>query len=115
MKATIAVLPGDGIGPEVVAQATGLLSVIAQKHGHDFSFMEGLIGGIAIDARGDPLPKETIRICESADAILLGAVGGPKWSGPDGDRSTGAWFAGFASTLRPVRQLTPGKNLSSAG
>ena len=82
MKATIAVLPGDGIGPEVVAQATGLLSVIAQKHGHDFNFMEGLIGGIAIDATGDPLPKETIRTCESADAILLGAVGGPKWSDP---------------------------------
>ncbi len=82
MKATIAVLPGDGIGPEVVAKSTELLSAIADKHGHEFTFVEGLIGGIAIDERGDPLPAETVAICEKADAILLGAVGGPKWSDP---------------------------------
>ncbi len=82
MKATIAVLPGDGIGPEVVAKSTELLSAIADKHGHEFTFVEGLIGGIAIDERGDPLPAETVAICEKADAILLGAVGGPEWSDP---------------------------------
>ncbi|MCY4069832.1 MAG: 3-isopropylmalate dehydrogenase [Chloroflexi bacterium] len=82
MKARIAVLPGDGIGPEVVGHTTRLLSVIADKHGHDFTFVEGMIGGIAIDETGDPLPEETIKICEEADAILLGAVGGPKWSDP---------------------------------
>lgn len=82
MKATIAVLPGDGIGPEVVAKSVELLSAIAAKYGHDLRFVEGLIGGIAIDATGDPLPAETIAICEKADAILLGAVGGPKWSDP---------------------------------
>ena len=82
MKATIAVLPGDGIGPEVVSQATRLLRVIADKRGHDFAFLEGIIGGIAIDETGNPLPPETVAICEKADAILLGAVGGPKWSDP---------------------------------
>ncbi len=82
MKATIAVLPGDGIGPEVVAKSTELLSVIAEKFGHEFTFVEGLIGGIAIDETGDPLPAETVKICENADAILMGAVGGPKWSDP---------------------------------
>ena len=82
MKATIAVLPGDGIGPEVVAKSVELLSAIASKYDHDFTFEEGLIGGIAIDETGDPLPAETVAICENADAILLGAVGGPKWSDP---------------------------------
>lgn len=82
MKATIAVLPGDGIGPEVVGQATRLLDAIAEKYGHKFVFVESMIGGIAIDETGDPLPAETVAICESADAILLGAVGGPKWSDP---------------------------------
>lgn len=82
MKATIAVLPGDGIGPEVMAQAVNLLNIIAEKKGHDFTFTEGLIGGIAIDKTGNPLPDETIATCEQADAVLLGAVGGPKWSDP---------------------------------
>ncbi len=82
MKARIAVLPGDGIGPEVVRQSTRLLSAIAEKNGHDFTFVEGMIGGIAIDETGQALPEATIKICESADAILLGAVGGPKWSDP---------------------------------
>ena len=82
MKATVAVLPGDGIGPEVTTHAVHLLSAVAEKHGHDFSFPAGLIGGIAIDETGGPLPDETLAICENADAILLGAVGGPKWSDP---------------------------------
>ena len=82
MKANIAVLPGDGIGPEVMAHTTNLLSIIAEKYGHEFSFTEGLIGGIAIDETGNPLPDETIEICSKADAVLLGAVGGPKWSDP---------------------------------
>ncbi len=82
MKATIAVLSGDGIGPEVVSHATRLLAAIAERRGHQFRFVHGLIGGIAIDETGDPLPPETVAICEDADAILLGAVGGPKWSDP---------------------------------
>lgn len=82
MKATIAVLPGDGIGPEVMEHTLKLLEVIAKKFGHEFIYNEGLIGGIAIDETGNPLPDETIATCEQADAIMLGAVGGPKWSDP---------------------------------
>jgi 3-isopropylmalate dehydrogenase len=82
MKATITVLPGDGIGPEVTGQAVNMLSKIASKYGHEFTFNEALMGGIAIDKTGNPLPPETIKAAESSDAILLGAVGGPKWSDP---------------------------------
>jgi 3-isopropylmalate dehydrogenase len=82
MKATIATLPGDGIGPEVMVQAIRLLNKIAEKYGHEFTITEGLIGGAAIDATGTSLPYETIKLCEQADAILLAAVGGPKWSDP---------------------------------
>ncbi len=82
MKATITVLSGDGIGPEVTSQAVRVLNKVASKFGHDFTFNEAIMGGIAIDQTGDPCPDETIRTCEQSDAILLGAVGGPKWSDP---------------------------------
>ncbi|MBZ0276368.1 MAG: 3-isopropylmalate dehydrogenase [Anaerolineae bacterium] len=82
MKATITVLPGDGIGPEVTSQAVTVLSKIAGKYGHDFTFHEALMGGIAIDKTGTSLPDETLKTAEQSDAILLGAVGGPQWSDP---------------------------------
>jgi 3-isopropylmalate dehydrogenase len=82
VKATVAVLPGDGIGPEVVAQGLRVLKAVAERHGHAFATTEGLIGGIAIDRTGNPLPDETVALCKSADAVLLGAVGGPKWDDP---------------------------------
>ena len=82
MKATITVLPGDGIGPEVTAKSVEALSKIASKYGHEFEFHEALMGGCAIDETGTSLPDETLRIAEQSDAILLGAVGGPKWSDP---------------------------------
>ncbi len=82
MKANFAVLPGDGIGPEVMEQALRVLSKIATKYNHDFTCNEALIGGIAIDETGNPYPDESLKICEQSDAILLGAVGGPKWSDP---------------------------------
>ena len=109
MKATIAVLPGDGIGPEVVTKATELLSAIAEKNGHDFTFVQALIGGIAIDEKGDPLPAETIAVCEAADAILLGAVGGPKWSDPTASVQPERGLLGLRqhfglfANLRPVK------------
>jgi len=82
-RATIALLPGDGIGPEVVAAAKAVLEAVAREFGHDFSFREGQIGGVAIDATGEPLPPSTLAACRDADAVLLGAVGGPRWdSGP---------------------------------
>ena len=82
MKALIAVLGGDGIGPEVTAEAVRALSRIAERHGHSFQFESASIGGAAIDAEGEPLPAATLALCRRADAILLGAVGGPKWSAP---------------------------------
>jgi len=77
----IVVLPGDGVGPEVTAAAQAVLTVIGDFFGHTFRFREHLIGGAAIDATGDPLPPETVTACLAADAVLLGAVGGPKWDG----------------------------------
>ena len=82
MKARIAVLGGDGIGPEVTAEAVRVLQAVAEAFGHQFEFAEALIGGAAIDASGSPLPPRTIDACRSSDAVLLGAVGGPKWSDP---------------------------------
>jgi 3-isopropylmalate dehydrogenase len=75
----IAVLPGDGIGPEVTQQAVKVLQTIAETYGHDFAFEEGLIGATAIDSTGDPFPKATENLCKSADAILFGAIGDPKY------------------------------------
>lgn len=82
MNAKILVLPGDGIGPEVIAKSVAVLEKVAAKFGHNFSFEEALMGGIAIDKTGNPLPEETLRQAEQTDAILLGAVGGPKWDNP---------------------------------
>ncbi len=77
MKATIALLPGDGIGPEVVGYARKILEDIAAKFGHEFTFKEALFGDAATDKVGQPLPPETIKICEEAQAVIMGAVGGP--------------------------------------
>ncbi|MBI2074754.1 MAG: 3-isopropylmalate dehydrogenase [Candidatus Levybacteria bacterium] len=79
MKKLIAVLPGDGVGPEVTAQAVKVLKTIAKKFNHEFSFKEGLIGAVAIEKTGSPLPKETLELCLNADAILFGAIGDPKY------------------------------------
>jgi 3-isopropylmalate dehydrogenase len=83
MKAKIVLLPGDGVGPEVTGQARAVLEAVAKNGGHEFSFETQLIGGIAIDETGDPLPPATLSACKAADAIMLGAVGGPKWDNPD--------------------------------
>src|SRR6185295_19982572 len=79
MKATIAVIAGDGIGPEVVAQGVRVLERVATKFNHDFTLNAAPFGGCAIDLAGDPLPKATLDTCLAADAVLLGAIGGPKW------------------------------------
>ena len=111
MKARITVLGGDGIGPEVTAAAVRVLGSVAGAFGHEFEFVEALIGGAAIDASGSPLPPRTVDACRSCDAVLLGAVGGPKWSDPSARirpeqgllelRRTLGLFA----NLRPVRTL----------
>jgi len=79
MKARIAVLPGDGVGPEIVAEAVKVLAAVAQRFGHDFTISEHAVGGAAYDLYGDCLPEATLAACKTADAVLLGAVGGPKW------------------------------------
>ena len=75
----IAVLPGDGIGVEIVPEALKALQAVGEKFGHEFQFNEALIGGAAYDAVGNPLPASTLEICRASDAVLLGAIGGPKW------------------------------------
>lgn len=82
MRALIAMLPGDGVGPEVAAEAVRVLEAVAGRHGHGFEFREGLVGGAGIDAEGDPLPPATRELAARADAVFLGAVGGPRWSDP---------------------------------
>ncbi|MEX0843801.1 MAG: 3-isopropylmalate dehydrogenase [Balneolaceae bacterium] len=79
MKKKIAVLPGDGIGPEVTKQALKVLEVITQRFGHHFEFEKALVGAVAMDETGDPLPQETLDICLDADAVLFGAIGDPKY------------------------------------
>ena len=83
MATLITLLPGDGIGPDVTASARQVLEAVADRYGHTFEYREALIGGAAIDAVSNPLPDETIAACEAADAVFLGAVGGPKWSDPN--------------------------------
>jgi len=82
MRAVITVLPGDGIGPEVTIEGVKILNAVAKRFGHDFTTREALIGGAAIDATGTALPDATLELARTADAVLLGAVGGPKWDDP---------------------------------
>jgi 3-isopropylmalate dehydrogenase len=109
VQAVIAVLAGDGIGPEVVAEGLKVLRVVASRFGHQFSFHEALIGGCAIDVTGSPLPAETVAVCRAADAILLGAVGGPKWDDPQARVRPEQGLLGIRkelglfANLRPVR------------
>jgi len=81
----ITLLPGDGIGPEVLSESVKLLNAIAEKSDFDFEYTEAPAGGAAIDAHNDPMPESTLAVCKASDAVLLGAVGGPKW-----DNLTGA-------------------------
>ena len=111
MKARIAVLGGDGIGPDVVAEGVRCLRTIATRFGHTFELIEADFGGIAIDKHGDPLPKATLDRCLEADAVLLGAIGGPKWSAPTAKVRPEAGLLrlrrelGVYANLRPVKVL----------
>jgi len=109
MNATIVLLPGDGIGPEVVREGQRVLAAVAERAGHQFRFESHPIGGIAIDEHGDPLPPSTLEACARADAILLGAVGGPKWDDPRAKLRPEQGLLGLRkrlglyANLRPVR------------
>ena len=110
MKANIAVLPGDGIGPEVVAEALRVLHAIERRHGHAFTLTSFDFGGAAIDAHGDGLPAATLAGCLAADAVLLGAIGGPKWGPTAKVRPEPALLRlraelGVYANLRPITVL----------
>ncbi len=111
MKFDIAVLRGDGIGPEVIAETMKVLQAVSTKFGHGFCFHDGLIGGVSIDTLGIALSEDTLNMCKECDAVLLGAVGGPKWDDPqaavhpeDGLLSLRKGLGLFAN-LRPVKVL----------
>jgi 3-isopropylmalate dehydrogenase len=107
MKARIVTLPGDGVGPEVTAAAVAVLQAVAGHYGHEFSFDEQLIGGCAIDATGEPLPAATLAACKQADAVLLGAVGGPKWSDPNAPVRPEQGLLGLRAALGVYANLRP--------
>ena len=106
---TIALLEGDGIGPEIVAQAVRVLSAAAERFGFSLDYRHALLGGAAIDQTGGPLPEDTVRTCLSCDAVLLGAVGGPKWDACKGDQRPEAGLLGIRSALSLFANLRPAK------
>ena len=108
MDLNIALLKGDGIGPEIVDSAVEVLKKTAEKFGHKFNFTPYLIGGAAIDATGKPLPEETVEGCLASDSVLLGAVGGPKYTLP-GDQRPEKALLGIRSALGLFTNLRPAK------
>jgi 3-isopropylmalate dehydrogenase len=107
VQATITVLPGDGIGPEVAREATQVLRTVAERWGHSFEFREALLGGCAIDATGTALPDETVRLCQESDAVLLGAVGGPQWDDPNASVRPEQGLLGIRKALGLFANLRP--------
>ena len=109
MNYSIALLRGDGIGPEIVDSAVRVLEKVGEKFGHQFRFTPYLIGGAAIDATGAPLPQETVDGCLQSDSVLLGSVGGPKWDNLPGDKRPEKALLGIRSALGLFTNLRPAK------
>jgi 3-isopropylmalate dehydrogenase len=107
LKFDIALLPGDGVGPEVTTEGVKVLEAIGRRFGHQFVFHEGDIGGIAIDNHGVALTKETLRMCRKCHAVLLGAVGGPKWDDPLADVRPEDGLLGLRKGLKLFANLRP--------
>ena len=107
MEKKIALLKGDGIGPEIVDSAVRVLEAVASKYGHKFEFTPYLIGGCAIDATGAPLPEETVKGCLASDSVLLGAVGGPKWDGLPGNVRPEKALLGIRAAMELFTNLRP--------
>lgn len=103
----IAVVPGDGIGPEVMKEALKVLDAIGRKYGHEFKYSKVLAGGAAIDEFGECLPKATLDACKNSDAVLLGAVGGPKWDNVPGDQRPERALLGLRKELGLYANLRP--------
>lgn len=109
MKKHIAVLAGDGIGPEITAGAVEVLKKVAEKFGHKFTFEPLLMGGCAIDACGEPLPAKTVERCLASDSVLLGAVGGPKWDSLPGDKRPEKGLLGIRKAMGLYSNIRPAK------
>jgi len=109
MNFNIALLKGDGIGPEIVESTVKVLEKVADKFGHTFNFTPYLIGGCAIDATGKPLPQETVDGCLASDSVLLGAVGGPKWDDQPGHNRPEKALLGIREALGLYTNLRPAK------
>ncbi len=105
----IAVLPGDGIGPEIIDSALKVLDVISKKYGITFEYKHGLVGGAAIDETGDPLPEETLKICKESDAVLFGAVGGEKWDNLPTDKRPEKGLLRIRKELQLFANIRPAK------
>lgn len=112
MIKNIAVIKGDGIGPEIVAEAQKVLDKVAAKFGHEFKYTDVLMGGCAIDATGVPLPQETVDICLKSDSVLLGAVGGAKWDTLPGNLRPEAGLLGIRGALKLFANIRPAKLLA---
>lgn len=109
MKKHIAVLAGDGIGPEITDGAIRVLEAVAKKYGHEFTFEHLLIGGCAIDAEGTPLPERTVERCLQSDSVLLGAVGGPKWDHLSGNDRPEKGLLGIRKAMNLYSNVRPAK------
>lgn len=109
MEYRIALLKGDGIGPEIVDSAVSVLETVGRKFGHTFSFTPYIIGGAAIDETGEPLPQATVEGCLASDSVLLGAVGGPKWDDLPGDKRPEKALLGIRKALGLYTNLRPAK------
>ena len=109
MNFNIALLKGDGIGPEIVDSAVRVLEKIGEKFDHTFAFTPYLIGGAAIDATGEPLPKETVEGCLASDSVLLGAVGGPKWDTLPGNKRPEKALLGIRAAMELYTNLRPAR------
>ena len=107
MEFNIAVIKGDGIGPSVVEQAMLALDKVGEIYGHKFNYTEVLAGGCAIDATGHPLPQEPIDVCKASDAVLLGAVGGPKWDEQPSDNRPERALLGLRKELGLFANIRP--------
>ena len=109
MDLNICVLPGDGIGPEIIEQAVVVLEKVCAKFGHKLTLDEAQIGGVAIDAHNTPLPQETIDKCLASDAVLMGAIGGPKWDKIDKSIRPERGLLGIRKALGLYANLRPAK------
>lgn len=107
MNYKIVTIPGDGIGPDIIAEAVQVLEALGKKHGHSFTFTQKPAGGIAIDTCGCPLPQDTVDACKKSDAVLLGAVGGPKWDHLGGDDRPEKALLGLRGELKLFANLRP--------